>query len=323
MRFVFLLALLTCLTISGFAEPCEKDDGLREFGILTDNQTYAASKDISQIVFNDRGFRIDIERGGDVTLNGQLRNLKDGQYRIRDECKWMLSRYFDVLAYSITKFGILDMPQEIKGEISDVWFFDIEVTLKDGKTKKTGFVEGANFVPEYSAIRTMIHRFYADHEIWQLDLDPRDLQKISLASVDWMPPKGRSHDHDNKTINYLVTIGKPSIPWLIEQLDDETVIEHQVMSKWYNNSKADVSLVILFGLFRHRSGKPTVPGFAWDEFLERENREITAETVLRDYIEKYGRAKIKLRWQTMWEENKDRISWDKKCKCFKLDSENR
>jgi len=147
------------------------------------------------------------------------------------------------------------------------------------------------------------------------------LSKIDLTKITRFAPKGRVQNQNLikvQLVDDLIKAGKPAVPWLIEQLEDETVIEQHVMDYWYNVSVGDVSLILLFNLFQGRDGKPTINGFGWDEFLERANENQTGEQVLRVYIEKNGRSKIKERWQQMWDQNKDSIFWDKETKSFRL-----
>lgn len=148
---------------------------------------------------------------------------------------------------------------------------------------------------------------------------------IKLSSIGRIKPKGRIQDpelNNIKTIEYLVAVGKPSIPWLIGQLDDETKIDHRVMDYWYQTYVGDLAFIVLGSLFQDRKGQSTIPGFGWDEFLERESPDDMAEAVLRDYIEKHGRKRIKTRWQEYWNANKDRIEWDQACYCFRTDKAN-
>jgi hypothetical protein len=63
----------------------------------------------------------------------------------------------------------------------------------------------------------------------------------------------------------------------------------------------------------------TIPGFSWDEFLERGNdKDSTGEQILRIYIEKHGRKSIKKQWQKLWDKNKENIVWDENERCFKF-----
>lgn len=156
----------------------------------------------------------------------------------------------------------------------------------------------------------------------------KDLSEVDLTKIGHIAPKGRVQDkeingiklNNLQVIDDLLSNGKDSIPFLIDKLDDETLIEGQVLDFWYENSVADVSLVILNNFFSTDDGMTsTIPGFGWDEFLERGNdKNAMGEEILRRYIERHGRQNIKERWQKMWDENKENIYWDESERCFKV-----
>lgn len=153
---------------------------------------------------------------------------------------------------------------------------------------------------------------------------PLELVDISKSPV--LSSKGRFQTGEtalgetNQVAKDLVANGKDAIPFLISKLDDETEIDRHIMPFWYQLHVGDLALIILGDLFTDETEvNSTIPGFGWDDFLERGGDEsLMGEEVLRRYIRKYGRKKIKERWQEMWERNKDKISWDEKCYCFKI-----
>ena len=150
----------------------------------------------------------------------------------------------------------------------------------------------------------------------------RPLTEINLAAIGAIAAKGRVQDTDYNRIpvvEQLIANGKQSIPYLITKLDDETKIQGHVMDYWNEVRVADVALIILTDFFvDHTWQKTTIPEVNWDEFLERgANREITAEEVLRKYISRHGRSKIKSRWQKIWDKYRDKIEWDENERCFK------
>jgi len=145
-----------------------------------------------------------------------------------------------------------------------------------------------------------------------------DISKLPVLS------KGRFQDGDtalgepNQVAKDLVANGKAAIPFLIAKLEDETEMDSRVINFWYQLYVGDMAHIILTDLFTDKSGlHSTIPGFEWDEFLERGgDRSLIGEEVLRRYIRKHGRKSIKQRWQKMWEQNKENIYWDEKCFCF-------
>jgi hypothetical protein len=121
-------------------------------------------------------------------------------------------------------------------------------------------------------------------------------------------------------VNDLLAHGRDSIPFLISKLDDETKMDGSVIDFWYRSYVGDIALVISQDFFtKEDEMTSTIQGFGWDEFLERGNdKDSTGEAILRKYIKKQGRKKIKERWQKMWEQNKENIYWDDTERCFNL-----
>jgi hypothetical protein len=154
---------------------------------------------------------------------------------------------------------------------------------------------------------------------------------LELIDISKMPPLGPKRmqtsmedalGNKNQVLEDLIANGKDSIPFLINQLDDETEMNRHAMPFWYQLYVGDMSLIILSELFTDETKmKSTIPGFWWDDFLERGNdKDLMGEEVLRRYIKRHGRKIVQQRWQKMWNENKDNIFWDKPCRCFKLKS---
>ncbi|HVG32610.1 MAG TPA: hypothetical protein VM911_06000 [Pyrinomonadaceae bacterium] len=149
------------------------------------------------------------------------------------------------------------------------------------------------------------------------------LSEINLAQIGRIAPKGRVQDRDYNqlpVVEQLIAHGKEAIPFLISKLDDETKIEGQIMDHWNQVYVGDVALIVLSDFALNRSWeRSTIEGMKWDEFLGRgNNREITGERLLRNYIEKYGRKRIKERWQNVWEKYRERIYWDEQERAFKV-----
>jgi hypothetical protein len=149
------------------------------------------------------------------------------------------------------------------------------------------------------------------------------LSEINLAQIGRIAPKGRVQDRDYNqlpVVEQLIAHGKEAIPFLIGKLDDETKIKGHVIDYWNQVYVGDVALIILsdFSVNRSRE-RSTIEGMKWDEFLGRGNdREITSEQLLRNYIEKHGRKRIKERWQDVWEKYQERIYWDEQERAFKV-----
>jgi hypothetical protein len=149
------------------------------------------------------------------------------------------------------------------------------------------------------------------------------LSEINLAQIGHLTPKGRVQDKDYNelvVVEQLLAHGKESIPFLISKLEDETEIEGPVVDYWYKVHVGDVALIILCDFFLDRTWKSsTIAGMEWDEFLERRNdKHLTGEQLLRNYIERYGRKRIRERWQKVWDKYQQRIYWDDQERAFKV-----
>lgn len=149
------------------------------------------------------------------------------------------------------------------------------------------------------------------------------LNQINLALIGPTGGKGRVQDRDYiklQIVDQLLHHGKEAIPFLIDKLDDETKIDYQIVDFWNDAYVGDVAFMILQDFFLDSKWeKSAIEGMDWDSFLERgNNRDITGEGLLRRYIEKYGRKKIKQRWQDAWDKSKDRIYWNDQERNFKL-----
>lgn len=147
------------------------------------------------------------------------------------------------------------------------------------------------------------------------------LSEINLAAVGRIAPKGRVQDREyNKlpVVDQLLAHGKESIPYLISQLEDETKIEAHVQDYWSEVRVGDVALFILIDFFTDKSRKrTTIPGLGWDEFFGGGNdKRLTGEDRLRNYLDLRGRKSIKERWQQVWEKYKENIYWDAEERCF-------
>jgi hypothetical protein len=150
---------------------------------------------------------------------------------------------------------------------------------------------------------------------------PTKLTEIDLATIGAIAPKGRVQDREYNqlpVVERLIAHGRESIPYLISKLDDATKIDGHVLDYWYDVRVGDVALIILTDFFiDHTWQNTTIPGIGWDKFLEPGgNTDLTGEQVLRNYIAKHGRRKIKQRWQKIWEEYRDKVEWDEKERCF-------
>jgi hypothetical protein len=155
---------------------------------------------------------------------------------------------------------------------------------------------------------------------------------IDLTTIKRIESKGRVQDHDYNEIpvvDQLIALGPACIPLLIQGLEDQTVVvgrgmsgnesDRPVIAFWSETTVGDLALVILTDLFTDSTWeKTTIPGVGWNEFLDRKDKNLTGEQVLREFIEKHGRKGLKAKWHKIWELNRDKIYWDKTERCFKV-----
>jgi hypothetical protein len=151
-------------------------------------------------------------------------------------------------------------------------------------------------------------------------------EPIDLSKIDHFCPKGRVQDRVGNphlpVVDLLIEKGTNSIPLLIEMLDDDKAIEHQIIDYWSGNSVGDIALVILTDFTTDSSWTAsTIDGTSWNELLgSKPNPDILLPVYyqLQDFKLKHGSKEIKRRWQKIWSEHGQQIYWDPKERCFKL-----
>lgn len=148
------------------------------------------------------------------------------------------------------------------------------------------------------------------------------LAEIDLSKIGHIAPVERVQDKDYnqlKVVEDLIANGKDSIPFLIDKLKDETKVEGRPIDFWGEVTVGDIAHIILSDFFQSQNGEPIIKGVGFYEFLDCKNpKETPANNCLYEYIEKHGRKGIKTKWQSVWEQNKDKIYWDENERCFKL-----
>jgi hypothetical protein len=183
--------------------------------------------------------------------------------------------------------------------------------------------DAAVFWGEMERVTKELAAATAGAELSALRASVTSVSDVNLAKIGPVAPKGRVQDRDYNdlpVVDSLLQRGKESIPFLISKLDDETTIHSHVFDYWSEVRVGDVALVILTDFFLDSSWqKTTIPGVGWNDLLEGgSDRSLTGEQVLRNYISKHGRKAIKERWQKIWVEYRDRLSWDENERCFKV-----
>ncbi len=105
-----------------------------------------------------------------------------------------------------------------------------------------------------------------------------------------------------------------ALSYLIKNLDNPQIIRKPIISGWKEVYIGDIALVTLCHLFSDSTlQSSSVPGYTFQQFLSLNNQQTHHnELLLRAYIKKYGRKKIKLRWQKFWERFINQFYWDNK-----------
>ena len=133
--------------------------------------------------------------------------------------------------------------------------------------------------------------------------------------------KGRLQDcNDSPVIRQILEGGMSSIPVLIAQLTEADRREEPVEDFWSYTTSGDVAFMLLNDLFTDKDGKTfTMPGVPnWTTATN--GCRASAEACWRLYVHTRGMLSIQSAWQTSWNSNHDRLSWDSGAKCFRLSS---
>jgi hypothetical protein len=253
--------------------------------------------------------RLHADRSFDETLKALLR---DDDLRIRGLAAYISVHLWKQQSFEILRAMLRDQAQLLR-------FDAISALSREGGSEGRRILLARRRFETQPRLRRMID----DALRPQAQAQHASVTTINLAAIGRVAPKGRVQDRDYNdlpVVSRLLQRGKESIPFLISKLDDETRIEDHVFDYWSEVRVGDVALVILTDFFLDSSWqKTTIPGVGWNDFLESgSDRSLTSEQVLRNYISKHGRKAIKERWQKIWVEYRDRLSWDERERCFKV-----
>ena len=143
---------------------------------------------------------------------------------------------------------------------------------------------------------------------------------VDLRGIGHLPSKGRAQDQanpPNRVVSAIIAAGPDAIPFLVDQLSDETVLEGPVLDFWPQVRVGDVALVLLCDLFKAPDGiSTTVPGLAWDTLLERDDVDIPAWSLLNRYVAAHGRRGLQSKVEQLLKPYVGRFAWDKSARCF-------
>lgn len=146
---------------------------------------------------------------------------------------------------------------------------------------------------------------------------------VDLRKIKDVAPKGRVQDkyynQNLPEIDALIAIGNSSIPFLLNKIEDETVIDNHVFDYWPSVHVGDVAIVILTNFFLDSKWEhSTVPGMGWDEVLDRKNnQEATGDELLEKFIAKNGRIGLRQKIEKILAPYDNQFLWDENERCFK------
>ena len=144
---------------------------------------------------------------------------------------------------------------------------------------------------------------------------------VDLSQIGHVTPKGRVQDKEYNrlpVVDALIEAGPAAIPFLLRQLEDETVIEPHVFDYWPTVRVGDVALVILTHLFMTPDWKDsTIPGLGWDELLERPNADMPGWAVLEQFLARQGRRGLRQKLEGILKPYDGKLAWDSTERCFK------
>jgi hypothetical protein len=139
-----------------------------------------------------------------------------------------------------------------------------------------------------------------------------------LATWNQIPmSKGRFQDREYcvwPVMDRIVADGKPAIPVLISQVTDARWVAEPVYDFWPKVRAGELAHFILQDLFLDNTWtKSTMPDLFADTRCDGAAFQCWAE-----FRKTHSLADIQQRWAGFWKANQDRIYWDAKCRCFRL-----
>jgi hypothetical protein len=147
--------------------------------------------------------------------------------------------------------------------------------------------------------------------------------RIQLQRIGHLASKGRVQDqgyNESDVVDRLIAMGTSCVPFLIGKLTDERRVKGDVIDFWTKVTVGDIAFIILTDFFLDSKWeRSTIPGLKWDQFLKaKPNSALTGEQRLRRFIAKYGRERIRVKWQRVWFRYKNQLYWDEVERCFKV-----
>jgi hypothetical protein len=115
-------------------------------------------------------------------------------------------------------------------------------------------------------------------------------------------------------MDQIVADGKASIPILISQITDARWIAEPVYDYWPKIRTGELAYLILDNLFIDDTWtKSTKP-----EFFSEPKCDQPAWVCWAEFRKTHTLAALQAKWMEFWKQNQDRIYWDAKSRCFRL-----
>lgn len=151
----------------------------------------------------------------------------------------------------------------------------------------------------------------------------RQSPRFDLSKINDSPScedKGRLQDYPSKTMDQIIAGGKESVPVLIGMLADKrSAHNYEIICFWGEMSIREIAYCVLVDLFTDSQWTHfTIPGVSEEYFLGPTNKGEASWSRLREYINKHGSRSLQTKWEALWRQYKDRVSWDDKERCFKI-----
>ena len=131
--------------------------------------------------------------------------------------------------------------------------------------------------------------------------------------------KGRFQDREycaSSVIDQIVTDGKSAIPILISQISDSRWIAESVYDFWPPIRTGELAYFILGNLFVDDTWqKSTMPPLFPEQHCDDVSWVCWAK-----FRKTHTLKDLQTHWMEFWKVNKDRIYWDDKARCFRLNN---
>ena len=117
-------------------------------------------------------------------------------------------------------------------------------------------------------------------------------------------------------MDQILAQGKDAIPILISQITDTRPAKEPIYDFWGPMTVGDVAYLVLSSLFLDSDWKTrTMPGLNQIDL----DCGAAADQCYQQLLKKHERKLIQNQWFTAWNANKNRVYWDTRARCFRID----